>query len=183
MNKGIKASKGEWLYFLNSDDCLFDNKVFENVVKEFDKSTDVLCGAIAFKNKEGKLQKTFTPFSVFGLKIGKAPPHQGAFFRKKCFKYEGYSLDYKLSADYDFFCYCVEKNFKAKNSPNLIISIFSFGGRGSKKHSFESDKIISERYGYLFLFLKNVFLIFKKIKNLVGAFLLKIGLYKSKNVI
>ena len=48
MNKGIKASSGEVLYFLNANDTLYSDDVLETVVSVFEKGNyDFVYGNIA----------------------------------------------------------------------------------------------------------------------------------------
>src|SRR5688500_6210639 len=47
MNKGITLANGKWLYFLGSDDVLYDNDVFQDVVQLLEKTNcNVLYGDI-----------------------------------------------------------------------------------------------------------------------------------------
>lgn len=182
MNLGIKKSKGDILYFLNSDDYLFSKTVFEEVVNEFDDGSDILCCSIAVERKKG-LRKIFTPFSKLNLKLGRIMNHQGTFFKKKCFKNKLYSLKKDHAGDYDFFCYCAEKGFKAKNVPKLVIANYSLEGRSSKGYEDLCKKIIIDRYGRIFLIFGKIFFLFRRIISIIEKILIELGLIKDKNII
>ena len=51
-NKGIQASNGDVVYFLNSDDRLYDDEVIENIIEQFkeDKSLDIVYGKVHGKS-------------------------------------------------------------------------------------------------------------------------------------
>ena len=46
MNKGIKKAKGEWIYFMGSDDTFYENKTLQNF-KDLEKlELDILYGNV-----------------------------------------------------------------------------------------------------------------------------------------
>ena len=54
MNKGIKAATGDILYFLNTNDYIFDEKVIEDVVKFFQKTkATMIFGDMSFIDDNG----------------------------------------------------------------------------------------------------------------------------------
>src|SRR3989344_6759226 len=56
-NQGIKASKGEFILFLNSDTLIHDNLLFE-MVKHFKQNQKIGVVSPMLKNKDGSIQGT-----------------------------------------------------------------------------------------------------------------------------
>ena len=109
-NKGIEKSNGKYLFFLNSDDCLYDEKVLENV-SEFlsDKpELDWIYGKINVVEKNGKSVGIFPKWKIFQislrylLKFINFIPHQAVFMRKEVLeKFGNFDVSLKTNMDYD----------------------------------------------------------------------------------
>ena len=88
MNKGIRASSGDIIGILNSDDFYFNDKVISNVVKVFeDTNCDCLYGDLLYVNK-GDARKTVRywksgMFSPLKLRRGWMLPHPTFFVKKE----------------------------------------------------------------------------------------------------
>ena len=128
MNKGIEKSKGEWLYFLGSDDYLFDNQVLEKVGESLDASFHVVYGEV-----ESCLPEIYRgEWSLEKMKKNRC--HQAIFYNRRFFE-DGlrYDLSYKVLADYDINLrwFLMNRNYKHKYVP-LVIAYFSMGGISSK---------------------------------------------------
>ncbi len=99
MNKGIKKAQGEWLYFLGSDDWLYDNEVLAYFFRDNDFSEyDVVYGDVEApqltENHRGK-------WSLDNLNYNRC--HQTIFYKKDIYnKFGLYNLKYKILADFDF---------------------------------------------------------------------------------
>ncbi len=99
MNKGIKKAHGEWLYFLGSDDWLYDNEVLAYFFRDNDFSGyDVVYGDVdapqLIDNYKGA-------WSLDNLKYNRC--HQAIFYRKYMFDRLGlYNTKYKIKADHDY---------------------------------------------------------------------------------
>lgn len=99
MNKGILASKGKWLNFMNSGDTFYNDNVLNEVFSDedgFDKK------AVIYGYKIQNGQKVF-PLSIDSLESGIIMAnHQSMFFNKEiCNKDIYYNLKYSVYADYD----------------------------------------------------------------------------------
>lgn len=146
MNKGIEKSKGEWLYFLGSDDYLFDNQVLEKLGESLDASFHVVYGEV-----ESCLPEIYR--GEWSLeKMIKNRCHQAIFYNRRFFE-DGlrYNLRYKVLADYDINLrwFLMTNKYKHKYVP-IVIAYFSMGGISSKygDEVFNTDKIeIMLRYG------------------------------------
>lgn len=132
MNKGIRIAKGEYCYFLNSDDRIASVSTLEKIFKKAKKNIDILYGNLAVI-KNGKLKKVLklsanvTFYSFYRTKV--ALHHQASFIKKELFeKYGYYSLDFKISADWAFFYETVIVHKAKIQYLNRIFAVFLAGG-------------------------------------------------------
>lgn len=144
MNKGIKASTGEILYFLNANDYLFDENVIKDVVKYFNKiKTNIVFGDISFikENGEEKELRSFALADKLFL-TSENICHQGIFYKKEVFGFCGlYAENYKLFADYDLNLKAIiNKKLKA-GYINRTIAKFTLEGQSNS----EALKILQDK--------------------------------------
>jgi glycosyltransferase involved in cell wall biosynthesis len=117
MNKGIRHATGDVIYFLNADDRLYDEKVIEDVVREFEADTQVglVLGQTQLENApEGHCLPLTNSYTTAYRKkrdiILRAVNHQRIFCRKWVFEKTGlFDLRYPLFADNDWFLKAVYK--------------------------------------------------------------------------
>ncbi|MFV9474468.1 glycosyltransferase family 2 protein [Advenella sp. RU8] len=110
MNKGIEKATGDVIGILNSDDFYRTENSISEVVVEFQKSatTDMVLGGVDFVH-EDELNHAVRYYKAIGfkpwkLRFGLMAPHPAAFIRREAYKKVGtYKLNYKISADFDFF--------------------------------------------------------------------------------
>jgi glycosyltransferase involved in cell wall biosynthesis len=136
MNKGIRLATGDWLLFIGSDDYL--NSKLDHCVLEmaFNKARYDNIDFISFSSIRdyGYSQEKLISRPRL-LPFFNSIPHPSTFIKKSEIL-EGYSLNYKIASDYDFFL----KKFLSGSSFLIIddsLSIHSYGG-------FSSDSIKSQ---------------------------------------
>lgn len=182
MNKGIKLANGLWVYFLGSDDFLFNDMVLENVANVIanDNAVQVIYGKVYSERINGEYGAEFYQKKILKYNIC----HQAIFFRKDVFNIIGdYDLKYKAHADWDHnLKWVLNDRIKCKYS-NLLIAWYADGGFSAKV----GDKVFYRdlplnyiRYGYSILSFRRklsilVYQFFKSIKRL--------DFKKTKNVI
>lgn len=112
MNKGISAASGDIIGILNADDW-FDVNAVEYVVDCFaDNDADIVYGRFKRVESDG----TILPVKVLPLTdlwYEMLICHQAAFVKREIYqKMGGYSLDYKIASDYEFFLRCYSSQIK-----------------------------------------------------------------------
>lgn len=118
-NKGIRASSGEIINILNSDDFYFSNDVFEKIISAFsDPKILFVHGNMLFKDD---LYGTNTRKPLL-CDLRKAMPynHPTMFLRKELYTEIGlFDTTYKYAMDFDFIC-------KLKDGFNDLDSISAY---------------------------------------------------------
>lgn len=99
MNKGISMSRGEWVYFLGTDDALHDANVISRVLSAADSACQVVYGDVVSTKYNTAYDGEFDLEKILRKNIC----HQAIFYRKELFDILGvFSLRYKILADYEF---------------------------------------------------------------------------------
>lgn len=127
MNKGINLATGDIIGLINSDDVLFDNNVFQTVIDNYDKNTDILHGNVQYLDENlNKLVRDYVP----GEKNSNywCGAHPSMYIRKETYNKIGlYNTNYRIAADYDFMVRCNINNIKYKYV-NRYFAKMRYGG-------------------------------------------------------
>ena len=128
MNKGIKKAKGEWLYFLGSDDWLLNGNVLCDIFCQDNlDGYDVVYGEVEAPHLASNHSGEWTLQT-----IGSNRCHQAILYRRKTIiKLGCYNTKYKIWADYDLnLKWFFNKIVKKKHIPT-VIAHYSEGGYSS----------------------------------------------------
>jgi glycosyltransferase involved in cell wall biosynthesis len=154
MNKGVLLAKGEWLYFMGSDDSLYEPTTIEQFLNNPElKNNEIVYGDVYSTRFNGRYDGLFSYSKLTNQNIC----HQSIFFRKSIFTKIGkFNTKYKSHADWDhnirwFFSTNVSKIYT-----DLIIANYADGGYSSMNNDevFKRDKnglLLSKGYGKLSL--------------------------------
>ena len=164
MNKGIQIATGDVIYFLNSDDTLYDECVIQDVVKEFErtKGLSLLYGNVIYEDKKDNRRETrnFGHITRSNI-IHENLCHQAVFAKHALFKdIGGFDLKYKINADYDWLLKVfLSKKYSIKYFDS-IVAIFNYGGEHVKNATItrkERFTVRAKYYGKLYYRISNFF--------------------------
>jgi glycosyltransferase involved in cell wall biosynthesis len=100
MNKGIQRAKGKWLYFLGSDDTLYDETILQKVSEAIglNPSSKIIFGDVFTSDN------TIERFPNYGFieLLDRCICQQAIFYSRELFDNKLFSLNYKIAADWDF---------------------------------------------------------------------------------
>lgn len=152
MNKGIKQTSGDYLYFIGAGDELYPN-VISNVCNYLKFNLEIIYGDVYMCHQNRfdgfKRSKEEVLYSIIC--------HQSIFYHKDIFLKHGlYDLKYKVYADTVLNYKIFGDDSIEKTYINLHIAKY-LGGGFSEKHfdsNYENDyaKIIIDAYGYEYLY-------------------------------
>ncbi|MDX2439150.1 MAG: glycosyltransferase family 2 protein, partial [Desulfobacterales bacterium] len=110
INKGIKLTTGDVVGILNSDDFYANKDVIRDVVCQFDlfPNSDLVFGDVVFVAPDNlaKITRFYRSnhFRTWKLRFGWMPAHPATFIKRRTYDRAGlYSLDFKISSDYEMF--------------------------------------------------------------------------------
>lgn len=103
MNKGIKYSTGDFVYFINSGDVLLNPSILSKIkLEELKEKNAIIYGNVIVAN--GNIEALEKPRPFFNSKMkfkGIGICHQSMFFPGELIRNEKYDLSYNIAADYD----------------------------------------------------------------------------------
>lgn len=136
MNKGIEHAKGEWIYFLNAGDCLYDKHVLQNVFgQELPENVGLMYGKIKTVNEPTGVDYVWGKSVSLKDFYHRYPiNHQASFARKKAFESIGsFNTRYRLSADNEWFVRFFKQNQFVPIFKDLIIAFYDVNGASYTK--------------------------------------------------
>lgn len=104
MNKGLRNARGDYIFFLNSDDVLHDEDVLGDVSiwLEQNPGTDFLYGSVVNVKPDGNWHRDFGHVNKHSI-MEYSICHQAIFANRMLFKTVGtFDLRFKINADYDW---------------------------------------------------------------------------------
>lgn len=122
MNKGVRASKGEYLLFLNSGDVFANERTLEDVESSLD-GTPILSFRVLRKDRPGGFisKRKYNCLTILPAFI----PHQATFIRRDLFDRFGlYDESYRLISDWIFFyrtMHCAKIPYRVIDHPVAIM--------------------------------------------------------------
>ncbi len=159
MNKGIRLCTGDVVGILNSDDYFTDDNVVSRIADAFasDGTIDAVYGDVHFihADEPDKIVRYYSSamFHPFWLRFGFMPAHPSFYVRREVYEsYGGYSLDYKIAADYDMMVRLFHKGrIKAKYLKHDFVTMRT-GGISTKNVRnrlliTKEDVLACRRYG------------------------------------
>ena len=156
MNKGIAASNGDVLFFLNADDRFFDERVVEDVTMFFDKepTLGLVYGNVMLENSRQLSSWRQMPILDRKMLARKTICHQSIFARKETlFKFNGFSEHYNVVSDYEWLIKLAHSNVKSCHIERDI-SIIGIDGRSrTTKWELERLMVMVAFYSNLEIFL------------------------------
>lgn len=134
MNKGLKMAKGEWIYYLGSDDKLSKPIVLQEIFDFDKKDFDVIYGNVKLIGNTSWAKHDDIYDGEFDLKklISKNICHQAILYKRQYLKNQigSYNVNYKICADWDFNLRCwANKPFLYLD---LVVADFYGGGLTSR---------------------------------------------------
>jgi glycosyltransferase involved in cell wall biosynthesis len=138
MNKGILAATGEIIGILNSDDIYESTHIISYIATYFatHPHSDLIFGDVVFVKPDqlNTITRYYNAqhFKAWKLRFGWMPPHPATFIRKTAYQKVGlYSLDYKISADYELFVKMLLINCLKYTRINKVLVRMRTGGISS----------------------------------------------------
>ncbi|MDD2340083.1 MAG: glycosyltransferase family 2 protein [Methanosarcina sp.] len=157
MNKGLNLAHGDFIYFLNSGDYLYDKDTLAKIITHVNDQNkyDIIYGDFIYFDENKSEYREGHP-SVTEI-VARGVNHQSILVPKMSFEKFGYFDDtYKIFADLDWILRAVIKNKQKINYIKLPIAYYLEGGMSEKyynKYLFEKNEIM-KKYVSLNQFLK-----------------------------
>ncbi len=154
MNKGLKAAKGDYVWFINSGDEIFDKDILMNIVG-FKILPEIFYGDIAYIDEKGnylgtrKLKKPPDVFTWKNLLYGMVVSHQSFIIKRERAVY--FNTEYKHCADIDWMINSM-KNCTDIFNTRTVLAKFLVGGY-SKRNIIKSNRerytILRKNFGFI----------------------------------
>lgn len=168
MNKGLQMASGEYVWFINSGDKIYDTSTVESIAKiaQSQNFPDVIYGeTIIIDENEQEIGprrlKVPKNLSWKSLIDGLVICHQSFIVKRNIAP--KYNLKYKIAADYDWILKCL-KNSKNVYNSKLILSRYldnGFSKNNIPKALSERFVIMIKNYGFIRTTLNHILISFR----------------------
>lgn len=125
MNKGVLNARGEWLYFLGSDDQMYDENILSTINNAIatNPESKFIYGDVITSNNTTERYSNYQ----YDQLLDRCICHQSIFYHNSLFENTLYDLQYKVCADWDFNLKTFGKDIQPVYVDKLIAK-FDLGG-------------------------------------------------------
>lgn len=157
MNKGVAKARGDYLFFLNSDDSLCDSYVLADVARylEAHQLVELLYGNVIYSWPDRRVLRTFAHINEDTLLLEDLC-HQAVFAKRDLFeRIGGFNERFSINADYDWLIRVFRDGIHRRRISREI-AVFTVGGAHTKNLS----KLAEERREVRLQYISPVALLF-----------------------
>ena len=177
INKGIKMASGDIIALCHSDDCVYDEHVVSDYVKEFENSNADFIYADGVFVKGEKLVRVWKSgqYSQRKVRNGWLPLHPTCYIKKTLFDRLGlYDESYKIAADTDLLVrYLLRDDVKVSYLSNRNAVKMSMGGLSTdsakRKKVWDEDVKVYSSNGFRFPTITKMKKVIRKIPQFILA--------------
>lgn len=172
MNKGLNASTGKYVWFINSGDAIYANNTAEELLLLAKKDSDIIFGDTMFINNKGeeiglisKLKPQILPLHLHpkSFQFGMSVCHQSFIVKRTICP--PYNLQYRQAADIDWILNILKKHPRNVRAQG-IVSRFELGGssyQNEKKAWKERYQVLSVHYGTFQNFIAHLWIAMRRV--------------------
>jgi len=143
-NKGLKASKGEYIIFLNAGDCFFNSKILSYVygqIKLHNRPTILYGDCCIYDENQLFLKRVSVDYDNLNVYKADILPHPAIFTNRNYFDiYGNFDTSYTLAMDFDWMLRGIFKERVVHMHAN--ISKVLSGGISTQNHKLVVSEII-----------------------------------------
>jgi len=163
MNKGLQAATGDYVWFINCGDGIYETNTIEILCKNITTETDLIYGETVLTDDDGKilgLRRKQAPENLNWkhFKDGMMVCHQSTLVKRTIAP--EFSEKYRLSADYEWVMLSLQRAKKIVNSHQILSRYLEKGA--STQNLIPSLKerfnIMRKYFGFFYALFKNILL-------------------------
>jgi glycosyltransferase involved in cell wall biosynthesis len=133
MNKGVELCRGEWIYFLGSDDKFIDGEVVSTVVQEI--SQELITPSLVFGKVITNNDVVIDSWTGIKTLLHNTVHHQSCFYHASIFKDYRYDPTLRMISDYEVNLIAYLKRFPFKKIEH-VIAMCRDGGISTSKSEY-----------------------------------------------
>lgn len=173
MNKGLEAATGDYVWFINSGDEIYDTNTVNDLCTQCEPDGDIYYGEAMYIDRYGNevgLRSSVTPHQLpeqlrwQHMYRGMVVCHQ-SFIVKRTIAPQ-YDLRYPHSGDIDWIIRCLKKSKRVINT-GMVLSKYLIGGHSKEFHLrslIDRYKVLQRHFGVLPNFVNHIAITIRALK-------------------